>query len=122
MLKSTTPAELGNPLSLQLPQLGHLEELGALVLVLHSQELVGLHQVDQVGGNFGHQLQHCSPGVSAVEGQGVGPDSVEGGVAVQEEEREAETGAGQERPGDSSQAAVQEADLQRELREREREG
>ena len=33
---STTPTQLRNPRALQLPELGNLQELGALVLVLHS--------------------------------------------------------------------------------------
>merc|ERR1719192_364049 len=113
--KSTTPTQLRNPRSLQLTELGDLQELGALVLVLHSQKLVGLHQTGQVGGNFGHQLQHGRPRVSAVESQGVGPHVVEGVGSVQEEERQAETGGCEERPGHSNQSAVQEANLQREL-------
>merc|ERR1712062_544023 len=96
--KSTTPTQLRNPRSLQLPELGDLQELGALVLVLHSQELVGLHQVGQVGGNFGHQLQHGNPRVSTVEGQGVGPHRVQSVGSVQEEERETEAGGCEERP------------------------
>ena len=113
---STTPTQLRNPRSLQLPELGNLQELGALVLVLHSQELVGLHQVGQVGGNFGHQLQHGLARVAAVESQGVGPHRVEGAGSVQEEERQAETGRGQERAGHSSQVTIQQTNLQRELK------
>ena len=106
------PAQLRNLGSFQLPELGDLQELGALVLVLHSQELVGLHQVGQVGGNFGHQLQHGNPRVSTVEGQGVGPHRVQSVGSVQEEERETEAGGCEERAGHSHQAAVQETNLQ----------
>jgi len=54
---STFSTQLLHPLPGELLNLRNLQELAALVLVLDSQEFVGLHQIDQVGSNLWHQLQ-----------------------------------------------------------------
>ena len=70
-------------LALQLPKVGNLHELPALVLVTDGLQLVAAVHLNHVSGQLGDHVQHILCGVAAVELKGGGPHCVHGGGRIQ---------------------------------------